>query len=720
MSSSENSPMNSLGSTKPSSISSIMPTAMQARLRSLKQSIAQAEISLRWIDVYAAESAYLQAVSCLQMNEEQAGLVFDVALLLSHASSRGEAGMSLKGLQKYHSLSVFSRSLFGDEDALASALGELAAFYRQQEQGSQREVRVELVCHDGYWYLARHAALYRSLETWLAARVGAGLDGNANQTSSAALQMSDYVQRLFGFDSSGSGNRGISEFDYQALAAVQALVSSLVLVSGGPGTGKTTTAAKLLILRLLQAQFECSDEGPVGGLSSFDALNMERPSAICLAPTGKAAQRLASSLRGQSLSLLKSLSLAPELESALQEALPKEGMTLHRYLIQCGAPMDELSSFVRVSDNERVFGMSDQKSGKKSVPSLIVVDESSMIDLALMERLIATLDERTSLVLMGDPYQLPPVEVGQVFSDWVGRFESLVTGDRQLNELSSYLPYSKDEIELAKAFPSNPNDLRRGKEEAMELLNPLVRLHKSYRFTGALAELALIVRDDAFPALAAFADGQSEQANEPVLVHWLDEIEQSALLAEIESAYQAYADVAANKASLAELQQAFDQYQVLCSTRLGALGTQEVNERIDKMLRQHCQTKREELLDKDLFHGQAILIEANYPALDIYNGDIGFVLEDANGRTSFQFYRGEHIEPIVVPGHKLTGYSLAYALTVHKSQGSEYHTVSVVVAPYAAELVSRRLLYTGITRSMEGLSLYISREQSQALLGQVR
>jgi ATP-dependent exoDNAse (exonuclease V) alpha subunit len=197
-------------------------------------------------------------------------------------------------------------------------------------------------------------------------------------------------------------------------------------------------------------------------------------------------------------------------------------------------------------------------------------------------------------------------------------------------------------------------------------------------------------------------------------------MDSSGLLSEIESAYLAYANVAADKASLADLQRAFDQYQVLCSTRLGMLGTQEVNERIDKMLRRHCQAARGELLDRGLFHGQAILIEANYPALDIYNGDIGFVIEDANGRASFQFYRGEHIDPIVVPGHKLTGYSLAYALTVHKSQGSEYRDVAVIVAPYAAELVSRRLLYTGITRSMEGLSLYISSEQSRTVLGEAR
>lgn len=678
---------------------SLMPAKMQARCHRLKQSVAQGESMLRWIDVYAAENACLNALAAPELETHQAALVFDLTLLLSFASSRGDLGLDVDSLKRYRGFVVFSWELFEDHAALLSALKALAdalvdvqvdvqvdaqtdvsAGKDTEEESSNFtgnvRPRPELVVVDGRWFLQRHASLQQSIDSWLGAKLNAGV----NSDSELSLEMSSYVQRLFQFDAAA--------FDHQALASAQALISNLVLVSGGPGTGKTTTAAKLLMLRLLQEQIKHPSDQPL--------------KAVCLAPTGKAAQRLAFSLRGQSLSLLDRLSLDCDQQEILKAAIPEEGMTIHRYLIECGKPMDELSSFVRISDNELVFG----SALRDAPPALVVIDESSMIDLALMERLVAAFDEKTCVVLMGDPYQLPPVEAGQVFSDWVGRFSRLRTSETQTRMLASYLPYSKEQIENAidlDAAPLKANDT---------LLNPLVRLHKSYRFGGALADLALIVRDRSLAEMESF---RLNNQVEGVQLHWLEDAEQETYLSRMLQAYMPYAEAAASKAPLYELQAAFDDYQILCSTRLGVLGTAAINERVDAQLARHCSKQRGRDLSDGLFHGQAILIEANYPALDIYNGDVGFVIEDAQGRSSFQFYRGEHLPPMVVPSHKLNHYSLAYALTVHKSQGSEYRSVALVVAPYATELVSRRLLYTGITRSKESLSLFAPRHMLSVL-----
>ncbi|KZY85244.1 hypothetical protein A3742_16630, partial [Oleiphilus sp. HI0071] len=647
-----------------------------------------------------------------RVTQDQAALVFDLALVLSFASSRGEAGLDLEGLQRYRSLVVFSWTSFDDQTELAKVLKTLAETLDDaqltDDSGSDsdsegdshsdgdsgcdsRKLRLDIVFAEGRWWLARHASLQNTVEKWIKTR----LDRRAVTISGMSDQMTHYVQRLFEFDGNdltAKGKEGKNPqreaFDHQALAAAHALLSDLVLVSGGPGTGKTTTAAKLMILRLLQEQITQPDNQPLR--------------AVCLAPTGKAAQRLATSLRAQSLSLIDRLSLAPDLEQALITAIPDEGMTIHRYLIECGKPMDELSSFVRVSDNQLVFGAVNNE----APPTLVVIDESSMIDLALMERLVAALDDKTCVVFMGDPFQLPPVEVGQVFSDWVARFRGLHTGEEQQQLLATYLPYSQQQVAEAIAYGTSAN------VQPYIGLNPLVQLHKSYRFEGVLAELALIVRDGAMPQLEAFCLNQAEQ---DVQVHWLEDQEQELYLANIVQAYAFYGEAVARKASLAELQEVFDRYQILCSTRLGPLGTVAINERVNAQLERHCSKQWNKDLSNRLFHGQAILIEMNYPALDIYNGDVGFVIEDEQGRITFQFYRGGHLPPLVVPSHKLSGYSLAYALTVHKSQGSEYRSVAVVVAPYATELVSRRLLYTGVTRSKETLSLFAPRHMLSVL-----
>lgn len=675
-----------------SKVSSVVPATITKRFQRLKASVAQGESALRWIDVYAAENAYLHANAGLRLEQEQAALFSDLTLILSFASSRGEAGLDVEGLLRYRAYVSFSWELFEDRAALASALTKLAhqltgASSEDRADAEAVGLRPELVLADGRWFLARHASLKNAVDEWLGAR----LRSAAVIGSESSAEMSVYIERLFEF---GDREFDQQEFDHQALAAAQALFSSLVLVSGGPGTGKTTTAAKLLMLRLLKAQSAAHADEPL--------------KAVCLAPTGKAAQRLASSLRGQSLSLLERLSLDPDLEALLRSALPDEGMTIHRYLIECGKPMDELSSYSREADNDLVFGVKS----RATPPTLVVIDESSMIDLALMERLVAALDDKTCVVLMGDPYQLPPVEVGQVFSDWVQHFMARQVSDAQFQALASYLPYSPEEIKGATVAADAHADVSE-EAKATTALNPLVRLHKSYRFGGALAELASIVKDKSFVELSAFA---VKQAGQDVEVQWLDIGQQERLLSKIEKSYETYAKLAADKASLADLQNGFDDYQILCSTRLGALGTEAVNARVERMVRRTCEEACGEALDAKLFHGQAILVEANYPALDIYNGDIGFVIDDEHGRVSFQFYRGEHLPPIVVASHKLGHYSLAYALTVHKSQGSEYRSVSVVVAPYAAELVSRRLLYTGITRSKECLSLYVGEQQFKALL----
>ncbi|WP_312370037.1 exodeoxyribonuclease V subunit alpha [Stenotrophomonas sp.] len=444
--------------------------------------------------------------------------------------------------------------------------------------------------------------------------------------------------------------------DHQARAAATALRHNLLLVTGGPGTGKTTTITRLLVLLAAQAQ----------------ATNQSVPRVALAAPTGRAAERMAESLRHA----LQKLS-AEGIDSTLCEQLPTTGTTLHRLL----GVIPDSPRFRHHADNPLPY-------------DVIVVDEASMIDLPLMTKLVEAIDPGTRLVLLGDPDQLPSVEAGDVLSAILraaGEGQRTTATDADaLRPLLGELP--------ADAVETNPKDFAGAR----------VQLQRGYRQSEALqlAPLASAMRDgDALQTLQLLRDAQLtgvhfHEGDIDPLQAWREPLQQY---------WQALADAPTPADALALA----GRMRLLTAVREGPQGARGLNARIEELLG----GTRGRALGPGWFHGRLLIIGENSYRHRLFNGDVGICLRDGDGRSVSAWFPGDDpanpraFHPAALPLHES-----AFAMTVHKAQGSEFDQVWLQLPRRDNRVLSRELLYTGITRARNGLHLAGSAEVIEAAL----
>lgn len=488
-----------------------------------------------------------------------------------------------------------------------------------------------LVLENGLLYLRRHREYERRLALALR-RIAAVEDAeNIGESAATSVTLAALLARMF--PGLPPDLEAAAAADRQAQAAVMALRHHLLLITGGPGTGKTTTIARILLL--LAAQAGHRQSAP--------------PRVALAAPTGRAAERMAQSLR-----MAVSAAAAGGLDPALSAALPASGMTLHRLL---GVIPD--SPYFRHDAAHRL------------PYDVVVVDEVSMLDLPLMTKLAEAVPDGGRLLLLGDPDQLPPVEAGDVLGGLVA---------------------------AAQRPDPTPDDAWHRTCPAPVRIGH-VHLRRGYRQveTLELAPLAAAVRDgDVDLALDLLRAGRlagvqwHATAHDPLvsdapalLAHWTS-------LAAAQSPAQALAQVG--------------RLGLLTALRDGPGGARGLNARIETMLR-NAAAGSWQVDPRGHFHGRLLLITRNSAEHGLFNGDIGICLRGDDGALT-AWFPGDTpdtprpFHPAILPPHES-----AFAMTVHKAQGSEFETVWLWLPAHDNRALSRELAYTGITRARASLHL---------------
>jgi len=464
-------------------------------------------------------------------------------------------------------------------------------------------------------YLARYQAYEQQLAEQLLARAADAPDVDE-------ARLSDSLARLFAFNQQSP--------DWQRLAAAQAVRRRLAVISGGPGTGKTTTVVRLLAALLEQP----------GG---------ERLAIGLAAPTGKAAARMAEAIRNAKADL--------PVSDAVKDALPDEARTLHRLLGSRG-------------DSPKVR----HDAAHPLALDVLVVDEASMVDLALMAKLVAALPPKARLILLGDKDQLAAVEAGAVFAELCeGRgFDAQAAADLQRI--------------TGQTVPAETPDSRLG--------DAVVLLTHSHRFAGdsGIGELARRINGgDAKATVALLQEGRADLA-------WNATPTSAALIERLEQGYSPYLQ-AARQADPSAAFEAFNGFRALTAQREGAFGVTGINEALEARFKRRLSVPARERW----YPGRAVMVRQNDYALGLFNGDIGLCLRTEQGLRVFfegdEGYRG--FAPARLPSH-----DSAFAMTVHKSQGSEFTEVLLALPEQPSPLLTRSLFYTGITRAKRKVEIW--------------
>ena len=429
--------------------------------------------------------------------------------------------------------------------------------------------------------------------------------------------------------------------NWQKVAAAVALTRRFSVISGGPGTGKTTTVTKLLASLVTQAQ--------------QDNKNI----AIKLvAPTGKAAARLTESI-GQAV---QSIGLAPE----VKEAIPTDASTLHRLLGYIPNQVD----------------FRHNKSNPLHL-DVLVVDEASMVDLPMMARLLDAVPEHARVILLGDKDQLASVEAGAVLGD-ICQFTKMGYSQNQAQQLSQLTGFN---------LPSQSHN--------NAVADSLCMLQKSYRFDArsGIGQLAKAINEGSkFKVEAVWAKGFSD-----IRFHDLSNDSYNAMITMMVNGYRSYLGHihAGDKPEVAL--KAFNQIQLLCAMREGDFGVVGLNQRIEKAL------KKSDLIphgDEIWYSGRPVMVTQNDYGVGLYNGDIGIAMPDpVDQRLRVYFDMPDGSIRGVLPS-QLPEHETVYAMTIHKSQGSEFeHTVLALPAEFSP-ILTRELIYTGVTRAKKKLDLF--------------
>jgi exodeoxyribonuclease V alpha subunit len=492
--------------------------------------------------------------------------------------------------------------------------------------GAPGEFKPLILDEQGRLYLRRYWEYEKRLADVIKSRL------NAARPAVNAKLLRQGLERFF-------SKKG--ETNWQKVAAFTAVMSNFCVITGGPGTGKTRTVAAILALLLEQA-------------------GNNRLRISLTAPSGKAAARLKESVQNAKAML--------NCANEIKALMPTDATTIHRLL---GFIPD--SPYFRHNANHQL------------ITDVVVVDEASMVDLALMSKLFQAVPENARIILLGDKDQLTSVEAGYVLGD--------ICNTGMVIQLSK---------EFGKFYTASTGETLPiklcSRENVMQ--DSIVELQRNYRFTsdGGIFKLSRAI--NAGEVEAAFEILRNSSHGD---VSWRLSPPSRSLAAAVREkvidAYKRYLETDDPAEALAKL----SEFQILCALRHGPYGVGDLNRLVEQSLSEAGLLERE----GPWYRGRPVMITRNDYNLNLFNGDIGVVFPDADANGEMRVFFAcadgamRKFSPSRLPAHETV-----FAMTIHKSQGSEFGSVLLILPTEDAPILTRELIYTGLTRARDRVEIW--------------
>ncbi|MFC1488630.1 exodeoxyribonuclease V subunit alpha [Thermodesulfobacteriota bacterium] len=549
------------------------------------------------------------------------------AALVSNVTVNGDVCLDLTSWAE----TVVSEQRDGEEPVICPELAVWQeALHTNDVVGKPGDLRPLILDEKNRLYLYR----YWDYENKLSNAILRRLNEDIKEVDTALLK--DSLKRLFPPNKEG-------DIDWQKIAAITAAFKNICVISGGPGTGKTTTVTKILSLLIEQ--------------SKGKNLNI-----LLSAPTGKAVAKLSESIRTVKSTL--------NCNDAVIGSIPENTYTIHRML----KPLPGSPYFIHNSENP--------------LPAdVVVVDEASMVDLALMSKLLQAVPPSARLILLGDRDQLASVEAGSVLGDICVR--------EQAHSFSKDFCRKIEQV-TGEAFELLANRHRK----KTGLYDAIVHLKRSYRFSAdsKIGELSRTINlGNVVESMRLLKDSDGEG------LEWEEVDSQqdlfTTLAKSIVKGYTAYLKTEDPETAL----EYFNRFKILCAVNFGPFGVVSVNRLAEQVLNQQGLINP----DNQWYRGRPVLITRNDYNLGLYNGDIGITLRSPGSGNNglYVFFSGTSGKLRRFSPHRLPEHETVYAMTVHKSQGSEFEHALFVLPARDYPVLTRELLYTGITRAKKSVSI---------------
>jgi exodeoxyribonuclease V alpha subunit len=473
-------------------------------------------------------------------------------------------------------------------------------------------------------YLHRYFDYAQRLARHLLARAGAPVEPPPPGLHAA-------LDRHFAANAERLGGR----VDWQRLAVALAMMRRLAIISGGPGTGKTTSVVNLLACLLAQDP-DCRIR--------------------LTAPTGKAAARMLDAIRAR----------ADALPADVAARFPAESFTLHRLLGSTG----DAATF-------------RYHAGNLLPVDVLVVDEASMLDLGLATHLFEAVPSSARVVLLGDKDQLASVEAGAVFGE-ICADPSLTRAMRDQLAAATGIPAER----IVPPAATAPTPLR----------DCVVWLTENFRFGSGsgIGRLAALVNDGnaaaAIEWLRAGTDASVQWIEDGERTPGMQ------AMAAAEAGYRPYVEAIRAGAKPGAVFEAFNAFRVLCAERAGPRGVAALNASLSRWFRSALDHALDDGPRASWYPGRPVMVLRNDYMLRLYNGDVGIALPDDEGRLAVCFPAPDGSMRRVAPG-RLPEHETAFATTVHKAQGSEFAQVLLLLPSRDSPVLTRELVYTAVTRA---------------------